>query len=141
MHLEHVEVINFRGITELRLDLESGATVCFGENAWGKTTLVEALQSTLGARTITEADFHRLENDRSTIARRMGISLRFGASPPRGGRARDGGMPGGPSIWSSTGRGGAWGGAGRGWTGSSWAPRDGSCPSRMGMRPSWRIWW
>jgi len=84
MHLEHIEVINFRGITELRLDLEPGTTVCFGENAWGKTTLVEALQSTLGSRTITEADFHRLENDRNTIARRMGISLRFGGEPPKG---------------------------------------------------------
>jgi len=83
MHLEHIEVINFRGITELRLDLEPGVTVCFGENAWGKTTLVEALQSTLGDRGISEADFHRLENERHTIARRMGISLRFGGEPPR----------------------------------------------------------
>lgn len=84
MYLEHIDVVNFRGITELRLDLEPSTTVCFGENAWGKTTLVEALQSTLGSRTITESDFHRLENDRSTIARRLGISLRFGGEPPKG---------------------------------------------------------
>ena len=83
MHLELIEVVNFRGITQLRLDLEAETTVCFGENAWGKTTMVEALQSTLGARPITEADFHRLDNDRSTIARRMGISLRFGGEPPK----------------------------------------------------------
>nr|WP_320132932.1 DUF2813 domain-containing protein [uncultured Holophaga sp.] len=83
MHLEHIAVVNFRGITELRLDLESDTTVCFGENAWGKTTLVEALQSALGDRSITEADFHRLENDRHSIARHLGISLRFGGEPPR----------------------------------------------------------
>jgi putative ATP-dependent endonuclease of OLD family len=81
MHLEHVEIVNFRGIARLRLELEAEATVLFGENAWGKTSLVEALQSTLGSRPLTEADFHRLANDRSTIARRMSISLGFQGEP------------------------------------------------------------
>ena len=84
MYLSRIDVINFRGIAELHLHLEAETTVCFGENAWGKTSLVEALQSTLGARPLTEADFHRLANDRSTIAQRMGITLAFAGEPPAG---------------------------------------------------------
>ena len=82
MHLEHLEIVNFRGIARLRLELEAESTVLFGENAWGKTSLVEALQSTLGSRPLTEADFHRLANDRSTIAKRMSITLGFQGEPP-----------------------------------------------------------
>ena len=82
MHLEHLEIVNFRGIARLRLELERDATVLFGENAWGKTSLVEALQSTLGSRPLTEEDFHRLANDRSTIAKRMSITLGFRGEPP-----------------------------------------------------------
>lgn len=84
MHLASIEVVNFRGIAQLRLHLEPETTLCFGENAWGKTSLVEALQSTLGSRPLTEADFHRLANDRSTIAQRMGITLAFAGEPPAG---------------------------------------------------------
>ena len=54
----------------------------FGENAWGKTSLVEALQSTLGSRPLAEEDFHRLANDRTTIAKRMSITLGFRGEPP-----------------------------------------------------------
>ncbi len=82
MHLERLEIVNFRGIARLRLELEPDATVLFGENAWGKTSLVEALQSTLGARPLTEEDFHRLANDRSTIAKHMSITLGFRGEPP-----------------------------------------------------------
>lgn len=82
MHLSRVDVINFRGIAELHLHLEGETTVCFGENAWGKTSLVEALQSTLGSRPLTEADFHRLANDRSTIAQRMAITLECEGEAP-----------------------------------------------------------
>jgi len=83
MHLEHLEIVNFRGIARLRLELEGDATVLFGENAWGKTSLVEALQSTLGIRPLDEADFHRLANDRTTIAKRMSITLGFGGEPSK----------------------------------------------------------
>ncbi len=82
MQLTGLEIVNFRGIARLRLQVEPDATVLFGENAWGKTSLVEALQSTLGDRPLAEADFHRLANDRTTIARRMGISLDFRGAPP-----------------------------------------------------------
>lgn len=81
MHLSSIEVVNFRGICRLQLDLEPECTVLFGENAWGKTTLVEALSSTLGDRPLTEEDFHRLANDRSTIAKRMAITLGFAGDP------------------------------------------------------------
>jgi putative ATP-dependent endonuclease of OLD family len=82
MHLTSLEIVNFRGIARLRLEVEPDATVLFGENAWGKTSLVEALQSTLGQRPLTEEDFHRLANDRTTIAKRMSITLGFGGEPP-----------------------------------------------------------
>jgi len=83
MQLTGLEIVNFRGIARLRLRLEPDATVLFGENAWGKTSMVDALQATLGGRTLGEADFHRLANDRTTIARRLGITLSFqGDLPP-----------------------------------------------------------
>jgi len=82
MHLDHVEIVNFHGIARLRLRVEPDATVLFGENAWGKTSLVEALQATLGGRGFTEADFHRLANDRTTIAQRLGVTLGFAGDPP-----------------------------------------------------------
>lgn len=82
MQLTGLEIVNFRGIARLRLEVEPDATVLFGENAWGKTSLVEALQSTLGERPLTEEDFHRLANDRTTIAKRMSITLAFRGDPP-----------------------------------------------------------
>ncbi len=81
MHLEQLEIVNFCGIARLRLAVEPDATVLFGENAWGKTSLVEALQATLGSRGLSEADFHRLANDRTTIAKRMSITLTFAGEP------------------------------------------------------------
>jgi predicted ATP-dependent endonuclease of OLD family len=42
MQLKDLEIVNFRGIARLRLRVEADATVLFGENAWGKTSLVEA---------------------------------------------------------------------------------------------------
>jgi putative ATP-dependent endonuclease of OLD family len=81
MHLEMVEVVNFRGISRLRLKVEADATALFGENAWGKTSLVEALQSTLGSRPFGEEDFHRLANDRNTIAKHMSVTLVFAGEP------------------------------------------------------------
>lgn len=81
MQLKDLEIVNFRGIARLRLRVEADATVLFGENAWGKTSLVEALQSTLGDRPLAEADFHRLANDRTTIARHLNLTLGFRGEP------------------------------------------------------------
>ena len=82
MQLTGLEIVNFRGIARLRLQVEADATVLFGENAWGKTSLVEALQGTLGNRPLTEEDFHRLANDRTTIAKHLSITLDFRGEPP-----------------------------------------------------------
>ncbi|BDU76431.1 ATP-dependent nuclease [Mesoterricola sediminis] len=84
MHLDHVEIVNYQGIARLRVQLEPDATVLFGENAWGKTSLVAALQSTLGGRGFTEADFHRVANDRTTIARHLSVTLAFQGEPEPG---------------------------------------------------------
>ncbi len=84
MRLESLEIVNFRGIGRLNLDLEPGTTVLFGENAWGKTSLVEALSTVLGSRPLTEADFHRLQLGKTPIARRMVITLGFGGEPLTG---------------------------------------------------------
>jgi putative ATP-dependent endonuclease of the OLD family len=84
MRLELVEIVNFRGIARLRLSVEPDATVLFGENAWGKTSLVEALQSTLGGGALAEEDFHRLANDRTTIAKHLSITLGFTGDPSEG---------------------------------------------------------
>jgi putative ATP-dependent endonuclease of OLD family len=81
MHLESLEIVNFRGIARLRLRLDPDVTVLFGENAWGKTSLVEALQSSLGSRPLAEEDFHRVANNRTTIAKHLGITLVFQGDP------------------------------------------------------------
>jgi putative ATP-dependent endonuclease of the OLD family len=81
MRLEHLEIVNFRGICRLALDLEAETTLLFGENAWGKTSLVEALSTVLGNRPLTEADFYRITLGKAPIARRLGITLRFGGEP------------------------------------------------------------
>ncbi len=81
MHLETLEIVNFRGIGRLKLRLEEDTTVLFGENAWGKTSLVEALATVLGRRPLEEGDFHRITLGKSPIARRLVIALGFAGEP------------------------------------------------------------
>lgn len=67
MRLKHFHIQNFRGITELSLDLDK-TTVLVGENNAGKTTVLEALHACLGRRLtgrsspFNELDFH-LDSD------------------------------------------------------------------------------
>lgn len=67
MRLKRFEIQNFRGITELALDLDK-TTVLIGENNAGKTTVLEALHACLGRRLtgrsspFNELDFH-LDSD------------------------------------------------------------------------------
>lgn len=67
MQLKRFEIQNFRGITELALDLDK-TTVLVGENNAGKTTVLEALHACLGRRLtgrsspFNELDFH-LDSD------------------------------------------------------------------------------
>ena len=42
MLLERVEIVGFRGINRLSLQLEQN-NVLIGENAWGKSSLLDAL--------------------------------------------------------------------------------------------------
>jgi DNA replication and repair protein RecF len=43
MHLTHLSLHNFRNFVRLDLDLPAGVTVLFGDNAQGKTNLLEAV--------------------------------------------------------------------------------------------------
>jgi DNA replication and repair protein RecF len=43
MHLTHLSLSNYRNYTRLELDLTSGASIFWGENAQGKTNLLEAV--------------------------------------------------------------------------------------------------
>jgi len=67
LRLKHFHIQNFRGITELSLDLDK-TTVLVGENNAGKTTVLEALHACLGRRLtgrsspFNELDFH-LDSD------------------------------------------------------------------------------
>lgn len=66
MYLERVEIAGFRGLNRLSLPLDMN-TVLVGENAWGKTSLLDALTLSLGIETyqyaFTAEDFHRLPNE------------------------------------------------------------------------------
>lgn len=44
MHLKHLEITNFRAISELSIDLAPGANLLVGPNAVGKTTVLEAVR-------------------------------------------------------------------------------------------------
>lgn len=42
MYLERVEIVGFRGINRISLNLDDN-TLLIGENAWGKSSLLDAL--------------------------------------------------------------------------------------------------
>lgn len=49
MYLEHIEIVGFRGINRLSLTLDK-STLLIGENAWGKSSLLDALTLCLSAQ-------------------------------------------------------------------------------------------
>ena len=49
MHFESVKIQNFRGITELELELRPGINILIGNNGMGKTTALEAMVVALGS--------------------------------------------------------------------------------------------
>ncbi|MFN8557044.1 MAG: DNA replication/repair protein RecF [Dehalococcoidia bacterium] len=62
MHLTHLSLTNFRNYARLELDLRPGASIFVGENAQGKTNLLEAvylLATTRSPRTGNDTDFVR----------------------------------------------------------------------------------
>ena len=50
MYLERIEIVGFRGINRLSLTLDEN-TVLIGENAWGKSSLLDALTLCLSPNT------------------------------------------------------------------------------------------
>ncbi|MEG2829844.1 MAG: ATP-dependent endonuclease, partial [Edwardsiella sp. (in: enterobacteria)] len=56
MYLERIEVVGFRGINRISLSLDDN-TVLIGENAWGKSSLLDALTLCLSP----ERDLYRFE--------------------------------------------------------------------------------
>ncbi len=81
MHLTHLSLANFRNYARLELDLAPGASIFAGENAQGKTNLLEAvylLATTRSPRTGSDADFVRWEvaSEPLAAARIVGRALR-----------------------------------------------------------------
>lgn len=59
MHLTHLQLANFRNYRELHLELPPGVVLCWGDNAHGKTNLLESialLATTRSQRAATEAE-------------------------------------------------------------------------------------
>ncbi|WP_027467561.1 DUF2813 domain-containing protein [Deefgea rivuli] len=84
MQLIRLQITNFRGISQIDLSLDPSATALFGENNWGKTSLIGALCRCLSSPAPIETlfshdDFHRIANSRASIARRLNITLFFKA--------------------------------------------------------------
>ncbi|WP_273432703.1 DUF2813 domain-containing protein [Chitinibacter tainanensis] len=87
MQLTRLQVTNFRGISQIDLHLDAAATALFGENNWGKTSLIVALCRCLTApqpvdTLFSHEDFHRVHNTRASIARRLNITLYFQGNTP-----------------------------------------------------------
>lgn len=57
MYLERIEIVGFRGINRLSLTLDEN-TVLIGENAWGKSSLLDALTLCLSPN----ADLYHFES-------------------------------------------------------------------------------
>jgi len=82
MYLSTVYIKNFRGITELSLDLEA-STVIFGSNNTGKSTILAAIHAVLSRATarrtgvFSEYDFHLEKNSQPTDAMPIEIMLTF----------------------------------------------------------------
>ncbi|MBE9608312.1 DUF2813 domain-containing protein [Chitinilyticum piscinae] len=82
MQLHRIQIANFRGISQIDLTLDEDATALFGENNWGKTSLVVALSRCLGSEVREHGlfgldDFHRVANNRASIAKRLHVTLWF----------------------------------------------------------------
>ena len=83
MFLERVDIVRFRGIYRLSLRLDQ-TTVLIGENNSGKTTILDAIQATLGGLTgrsrgvFGEYDHHLLGKDsRAADSEPIEITLHF----------------------------------------------------------------
>lgn len=81
MHLTHLSLLNFRNYQRLELDLLPGASIFYGENAQGKTNLLEAvylLATTRSGRAGTDTELVRwgAADDGLGAARVVGRAVR-----------------------------------------------------------------
>ena len=69
MYLAHLSLINFRNYSQLELDLPAGAVVLYGNNAQGKTNLLEAIYL------LSIAKSFRAQNERELVSREAAREL------------------------------------------------------------------
>lgn len=85
MFLERVEIVGFRGINRLSLQLEQN-TVLIGENAWGKSSLLDALTLLLAPRDalyfFDSDDFYFPPGEQDNRERHLHIILTFRETTP-----------------------------------------------------------
>ncbi|MDP9238156.1 MAG: DNA replication/repair protein RecF [Chloroflexota bacterium] len=85
MHLRHISLTNFRNYARLELPLEPGRVLLLGENAQGKTNLLEAvflLATGRSERAAGDADFIAwdVRGDSQPVARIVGTAERHDAA-------------------------------------------------------------
>lgn len=82
MFLEHIDIRGFRGINRLSLPL-TDTNLLIGENAWGKSSLLDALTLLLAPAAepyqFTEHDFHFPPGDLDARLRQLQLVFRFRA--------------------------------------------------------------
>lgn len=80
MYLERVDIVGFRGINRISLNLDDN-TVLIGENAWGKSSLLDALTLLLSPEPqlyhFTSQDFYYPAGDESAKERHLQIIFTF----------------------------------------------------------------
>ncbi|WP_205957401.1 ATP-dependent nuclease [Pantoea stewartii] len=80
MNLEHIDIRGFRGINQLSLPL-TRINLLIGENAWGKSSLLDALSLLLSPHTreyvFTSDDFHFTPGDRDDQVHRLSVVFHF----------------------------------------------------------------
>ncbi|NAT78731.1 ATP-dependent endonuclease [Dickeya dadantii] len=85
MYLERVEILGFRGINRLSLTLDDN-TVLIGENAWGKSSLLDALSLLLTPSPplyhFDLQDFHFTPGDETSRERHLQVIFTFCESAP-----------------------------------------------------------
>jgi len=73
VHLEQISVENWRNLEPVELSLSSSLTVFFGENAAGKTNLLEAVGLLATLKSFRDARWKQLPNWEASSARVVGV--------------------------------------------------------------------
>lgn len=75
MYFKKIEVFNFRNIDNLQLNLHPKVNVFYGENAQGKTSLVEAIFVLSHGRSFRTSDFKNMIQQNSETATRVAVQV------------------------------------------------------------------